>query len=194
MTGEREAQRSIRFRRLTAEEEELWSTVARSIKPLRDKAVPVRHAREGARSLPKAAARPGTSAPASRVIRPSSAGMPTLIALRERQRLARGRAEIAARIDLHGLTQAEAHATLLPFLRRAQAGGAKFVLVVTGKGAPDLVRGTERGVLRRQVPLWLSLPEFRSLVLGFDRADSVHGGEGALYVRLRPGVGRDPEK
>jgi DNA-nicking Smr family endonuclease len=185
MTGEKEAQRSVRMRRLTAEEEELWSIVARSVKPLRDKAVPVRHAREGARSLPKTAALPGTSAPTSRVIRPSNAGMPTPIALRERQRLTRGRAEIAARIDLHGLTQAEAHATLLPFLRRAQAGGAKFVLVITGKGAPDLVHGAERGVLRRQVPLWFSLPEFRNLVLGFDRADIVHGGEGALYVRLR---------
>jgi DNA-nicking Smr family endonuclease len=186
MIRQKETPRSLRLRRLTAEEEELWSTVARSIKPLRDKAVPVRRAREGAHSLQKTAPPGGTAAPAIPVLRPSSGGMPVPLALRERQRLARGRAEIAARIDLHGLTQAEAHATLLPFLRRAQAGGAKFVLVITGKGAPDLVRGgTERGVLRRQVPLWLALHEFRSLVLGFDRADTVHGGEGALYVRLR---------
>jgi DNA-nicking Smr family endonuclease len=52
--------------------------------------------------------------------------------------------------------------------------------VITGKG-----RGAEPGVLRRQVPQWLGLPEFRSLVLGFEDAHVTHGGEGALYVRLR---------
>jgi DNA-nicking Smr family endonuclease len=40
-------------------------------------------------------------------------------------------------------------------------------------------------VLRRQVPQWLGLPEFRSLVVGFEDAHVAHGGEGALYVRVR---------
>jgi DNA-nicking Smr family endonuclease len=35
------------------------------------------------------------------------------------------------------------------------------------------------------VPLWLMLPELRSLVVGFESASVRHGGEGALYVRLR---------
>ena len=103
---------------------------------------------------------------------------------REKQLLARGRVRIDARIDLHGMTQAEAHGTLRRFLLRSQANGARFVLVITGKGAPDAPRG-ERGVLRQQVPLWLALPEFRRHVLGFDVAHTGHGGEGALYVRLR---------
>ena len=67
------------------------------------------------------------------------------------------------------MTQSEAHAALVRFLRRAQADGARMALVVTGKGA-----GTrrarcrdERGVLRRQVPLWLALPEFRPFIVGF---------------------------
>ena len=38
---------------------------------------------------------------------------------------------------------------------------------------------------RRQVPQWLSLPEFRALVVGFEEAHIGHGGEGALYVRIR---------
>jgi DNA-nicking Smr family endonuclease len=106
------------------------------------------------------------------------------MARRERQDLARGRAAVDARIDLHGMTQAEAYGALLRFLHRAQASGAKFVLVITGKGAPP---GTHegRGILRRQVPLWLGLPEFRVCVLGFDVAAVGHGGDGALYVRLR---------
>jgi len=106
-----------------------------------------------------------------------------------KQRVARGRDPIEARLDLHGMTQMQAHAELLRFLRRAQADGARTVLVVTGKGFRS--RGgkhdadREPGVLRRQVPMWLALPEFRLLVVGFDDAHAGHGGQGALYVRLR---------
>jgi DNA-nicking Smr family endonuclease len=101
---------------------------------------------------------------------------------RMRQRVARGREQIDARIDLHGLTQSEAHAALARFVSSAAARGARLVLVITGKGG----RGDgERGVLRRQVPHWLALPEFRDLVGGFEDAHVAHGGAGALYVRLR---------
>jgi DNA-nicking Smr family endonuclease len=101
---------------------------------------------------------------------------------RLKQRVARGKQAIDARLDLHGLTQSEAHAVLLRFLRNAQARDARLVLVITGKG----VRGDgERGVLKRQVPHWLGLPEFRSLIVGFEDAHVAHGGEGALYLRVR---------
>jgi DNA-nicking Smr family endonuclease len=83
---------------------------------------------------------------------------------------------------LHGLTQAEAHDALLAFLHTAQTRGAKLVMVITGKG-----RGGEGGALKRQVPLWLALPEFRAMVVGFDDAHQRHGGEGALYLRVRKG-------
>ena len=58
------------------------------------------------------------------------------------------------------------------------------MLVITGKGKVGGAE-SERGVLRRQVPQWLSLPEFRALVVGFEEAHIGHGGEGALYVRVR---------
>ena len=83
------------------------------------------------------------------------------------------------------MTQAQAHVALLRFLQRSQAAGAKIVLVITGKGA----RGSgEPGVLRRQVPLWLNLPEFRDMIVGFEAAAIAHGGDGAMYVRLRRGA------
>jgi DNA-nicking Smr family endonuclease len=104
---------------------------------------------------------------------------------RLKQRVARGREPIDARLDLHGMTQREAHAELLHFLHRAQASGAKTALVVTGKGGRNA--DSRPGVLKRQVPMWLALPEFRLLVVGFDDAHVGHGGEGALYVRLRRG-------
>jgi DNA-nicking Smr family endonuclease len=102
---------------------------------------------------------------------------------RMRQRVARGRETIDGRLDLHGLTQSEAHAALLHFLRQASARGARLVLVITGKGRAGA--GGERGILRRQVPQWLGLPELRAYVIGFEDAHVAHGGEGALYVRLR---------
>jgi DNA-nicking Smr family endonuclease len=105
-----------------------------------------------------------------------------------KRRLARGTVEIDARLDLHGKTQAQAHSALLRFLHRAQGDGARFVLVITGKGMRD--DGGERGVLKRQVPLWLKLPEFRACVVGFEDAHTGHGGEGALYVRIRKPDGR----
>jgi DNA-nicking Smr family endonuclease len=112
--------------------------------------------------------------------------MPPLVSLdrRERSRLSRGRSEIDARIDLHGMTQLRAHRALLDFLQRAHSDGLTFVLVITGKGTIG-AGNSERGVLRRQVPQWLSLPEFRALVVGFEQAHLGHGGEGALYVRIR---------
>jgi DNA-nicking Smr family endonuclease len=174
-------------RRLTEEEERLWAVVARSIKPLRagkraSMAAGSKPSPQAARPLKKAVADHPPPAAAHHPKPPASA---MAIARREKQQLARGKTEIGGRIDLHGMTQAQAHDALLRFLRRYQAEGAKFVLVITGKGSAGAVARGERGVLRRQVPLWLGLPEFRVCVLGFDVAHVGHGGEGALYVRLR---------
>jgi DNA-nicking Smr family endonuclease len=106
------------------------------------------------------------------------------IGRRERAQLSRGHKEIDARLDLHGMTQTRAHRALSDFLHRAHSNGLTFVLVITGKGSAAAAH-SGRGVLRRQVPQWLSLPEFRNLVIGFEEAHIGHGGEGALYVRIR---------
>ena len=111
--------------------------------------------------------------------------MPPLAALgrRTKQRVGRGKEAIDGRLDLHGLTQREAHTTLLRFLQAASHRDARLVLVITGKGAGN----GERGVLKRQVPQWLELPEFRKWVIGFENAHVAHGGDGALYVQVRRG-------
>jgi DNA-nicking Smr family endonuclease len=100
-------------------------------------------------------------------------------------RLKRGQQPIDARLDLHGLTQEEAHRRLDVFLAEAQVRGHRCVLVITGRG---LVRG---GVLRRMVPRWLTEPPNRDRVLSYSPARIQHGGEGALYllVRRRGGAG-----
>jgi DNA-nicking Smr family endonuclease len=177
---------SPRRRTLSAEERELWDLVAKQVKPLRKHRVQAQAALR-AEPSPAAAAmrpapspRPAAAAPVPRVAKPA---MPPLAPLgkRERAKLSRGRSEIEARLDLHGMTQMRAHRALTGFLHRAHHDGLTFVLVITGKGRS----GGESGVLRRQVPEWLSLPEFRAFVVGFEEAHIGHGGEGALYVRIR---------
>jgi DNA-nicking Smr family endonuclease len=123
------------------------------------------------------------------MLAPAAAKSPPFAPLgrRLKRKIARGREQIDARIDLHGLTQTEAHAALMRFLHRAQADGAGIVLVVTGKGSQARDAAFARGVLKRQVPMWLALPEFRPLIVGFEDAHTGHGGQGALYVRLRRG-------
>lgn len=97
------------------------------------------------------------------------------------RKLTSGRVALEARIDLHGMAEAEAHAVLLDFLRRSWRGGARHVLVITGKGSS----GGSRGVLKRMVPRWLSQPDFAAYVAGHAQAGRGHGGEGALYIRLK---------
>ena len=179
-------ERRRRKRTLSEEERALWESVAGQVKPLRKKPRPLTlkagesTPEKPARAAPALPPRPATAAKGSR-----KPALPPLLALarRERSRLSRGSSKIDARIDLHGLSQARAHRALLSFLQAAQADGLTFVLVITGKGSGE--REGERGVLRRQVPHWLSLPEFRALVVGVTPAHLYHGGEGALYLRIR---------
>ena len=97
------------------------------------------------------------------------------------RKIAKGRIDIEARIDLHGLTQHEAHGLLYSFLVNAHARGLRHVMVITGKGRS---RGSE-GILKQAVPHWFSTPLFRMLVSAYEDAARHHGGHGALYVRLR---------
>ena len=173
----------MRRRSLSDDERVLWSTVTRSIAPLKGRRraeSPVDIAPLETKSKPRPIASPAATALPQRVAPPPLAPMDR----RTKQRLARGTTEIGGRLDLHGLTQAEAHGALTRFLHNAQARDVKIVLVITGKGGSD---GEGRGVLKRQVPLWLEGPELRSLVVGFESAGIGHGGAGALYVRVRRG-------
>lgn len=157
----------------TPEELHLWGKVAATVHPLQG------------RSEPRMA-RPQTLDAPARIEpkRPDAAARPTRSAVdgiepNRRQRIAREREEIGARIDLHGMTQDRARAALAAFLRQAWDNGWRAVLVVTGKG----VQGD--GVLRRRAPDWLGAPELSHIVAGLSEAARHHGGAGALYVALK---------
>ena len=178
-----------RSRLLGDDERALWDIVTKSIAPLRRR-------KAAAVAPPAVEIAESDEKPKGRGVRaalPSPPSLPPatpppLAALdrRTKQKVARGKEPIDVRIDLHGMTQAQAHRALARFLANAQRDGARIVLVITGKGArPSDDPHGERGVLKRQVPLWLESAELRPFVIGFEAAGVRHGGQGAIYVRVR---------
>lgn len=170
-----------RNRDLTEDERILWNLVARTAHPLKGKSLP-----------------PSPAAPEEPVMAKQPVGAPTAATpaakapVQDRRqihhldrvtqkKISKGRLPLEARIDLHGLRQDEAYGLLLSFLNRAHASGIRYVLVITGKGRSS----ASDGVLRRSVPSWFATTPFRPLVSGYEDAARNHGGEGALYVRLR---------
>lgn len=168
---------------ITAEDHALWAHVVKSAKPLPGRVLPEAPDAPAQPEPPRAAGQPLLVLPAE----PKARSLPPLSGIEKRmvKEVARGQRAIDARIDLHGMRQAEAHAALVGFIHRAHAGGAKLVLVITGKGGGLDAFGEERGVLKRLVPHWLADPVLRRMIIGFESAGRGHGGEGALYVRIR---------
>lgn len=181
-----------RRRELSAEERELWGRITRSTRPLfaGSEAIPAEADRVGDAGAPPERPRRPAQAPGHTARRPEALPVGS-IDRRTEQRLRRGAIDIDGRLDLHGLTQRRAHAALCHFVGMAQKRGWRTVLVITGKGGPetgrdhDNVTGEGRGVLNRQVPMWLNSAEVRPFVSGFSAAHPRHGGRGALYVRIR---------
>ncbi len=106
---------------------------------------------------------------------------------RQAERLRKGRLPIEGRLDLHAMTQAQAQGALERFIIDAAARGKRCLLVITGKGRDREVGHSleNRGVLHRQVPLWLNQPPLRGRILSFTYAQPKDGGSGALYVLLK---------
>lgn len=182
-----------RKRDIRDEERALWDEVTRDVRRLRAQkaakaAADKKRHKEATPALPSpvAAVRMPVK-PAART--PSGFGIDGSTATK----LKRGKIEPDAKLDLHGMTQAQAHDRLASFLRRAFEHELRCVLVVTGKGAPAarepagfaLHERSKAGVLRTMVPRWLEEAGLRPLIVGVQAAHQRHGGEGALYVYLR---------
>lgn len=176
---------------LSPEDRALWAQVTKTLTPLSPDRVVHDEPENAKDGLPDKKTGKPKSETATAIRAPKQADKspspPPLHRLdnRSRRKLARGVKTIDARIDLHGLTQHQAHERLRGFLYDAQARGSKLVLVITGKGGSGQGFMDERGVLRRVVPQWLAMPDMRSIVLGYEEAHATHGGSGALYVRIR---------
>lgn len=190
-----------RRRPLRPDEEDLWQTVARSARPLRPAKIRLPDAHRPvepiAQTLP-APVEPPRPIPAFRIgeargataTPPSRAPAEPALRMDAKAfaRLSRGKIAPEARIDLHGMTLAEAQPELTRFILDSHARGRRLVLVITGKGRPAEDIGPiplRTGVLRQQLPLWLSREPLRSVVLQTAEAHVRHGGGGAFYVYLR---------
>ncbi|WP_417465674.1 Smr/MutS family protein [Kordiimonas sp.] len=179
---------------LSARDLEIWRKVTETVTPL--------------------GGRPDTPPPPARsrpLIRQEAEGLPyewhtrtspkpeARIDRRMQRQIATGRQEVDRSVDLHGMTQDRAFATLRRTIEGAIRRGDKTLLVVTGKGGKrfaqtDATPAAYRtrndfdqhgGVLRRMVPLWLEGPELKPFIQSYGSAAQEHGGDGALYVILR---------
>lgn len=191
-----------RPRNLTEEEKSLWKKVADNterLHPSRPIITPLQ--KEPTRSVPNV---PDVKHPQFRVGQAAASYQPRhdiapsiadhvaaqSLAMDKKTfgRMRKGRLSPEARIDLHGMTIAQAQPVLTEFIMKAASEQKRLVLVITGKGkhrddgGPIPVR---HGVLRHQVPHWLQTPPLRSLVLQLTEAHLKHGGQGAYYVYLR---------
>ncbi len=133
-----------------------------------------------------------TAPPAPHKLQPSLSdrlnSAPVQMDKRSFSKMKRGKMKPEGRIDLHGMTLDRAHPALIRFILSAQASGKRLVLVITGKGKRSEEDGPiprPRGVLRHQVPAWLTSPPMAQAVLQISPAHISHGGEGAYYVYLR---------
>ncbi len=172
---------------LAVEDRILWEKVARTVKPLgpAQPGLMPSDSVDFAALLDTPKAEPALISPAKTVLSSvkavKSLKSPDPIDAPVQRRIAKGKLAIEARIDLHGMTQDEAHGLLMSFIRQAAGRHLRTVLVITGKGGSP----KSEGVLKRAVPLWLSQPGFAVHVSGFADAAQSHGGAGALYVRLK---------
>lgn len=177
-------------RKLSEEERQLLDAAMKGVRVSKKRAAKAARAPAKANSAPPTARPP--SAPKPEPAKRQSKGPLPAIDRRAEQNLKRGKTEISATLDLHGMKQVEAHHALVRFIAQSAAHGHKAVLVITGKGSAknsdDKIMPSERrGVLKTQVPLWLEEPGVRHYVVGLRAAGPRHGGSGALYVLLRKG-------
>jgi len=204
-----------RRRGLTEEDRALWKRVAASVTPQTSQSSgkraepdpapadpPVPSAVHDMPPVPKPVIRPKPSAfrigekaqprtPGHELAPTAGAELraqPVRMDRKAHKRMTRGKLEPEARIDLHGMTLAEAHPELLDFIARAYGRGMRLVLVITGKGREREEPGpipVPRGILKTQVPRWLQSGPLRLMVLQVTEAHQSHGGTGAYYVYLR---------
>lgn len=193
-----------RRRSLRPEEEELWHAVARTANPFKGRNRLVLPETPAAVSASKPTAPPvpqplprftlgekartHTAHHIAPSLSESLSAAPLQMDAKTHGKMTRGKLLPEARLDLHGMTLAEAHPELIRFILNAQSAGLRLVLVITGKGKRGQDTGPipqRMGALRHQVPQWLRLSPLGPAVLQVTEAHLKHGGTGAYYVYLR---------
>ncbi len=194
-----------RNRKLSEEDKTLWAAVARTVTPVhpeplnrpepekptvrsKSKPKPAFHIQDFRVGQTATSQLPGSQLAPSVSERLASA--PVQMDHGTHKKMVRGKLKPEGRIDLHGMTLAQAHPALTEFILNAHGAGKRLVLVITGKGKDRDDHGPipiRRGILKHQVPNWLTMPPLGRVVLDMREAHLRHGGTGAYYVYLRRG-------
>lgn len=172
--------------KISPEDADLWHAVTKDVIPIKKKSLPppetppvqVHKKNQTISSSPSY-----VSPPISRSVRAKD------LDRRTKEKLVKGKMDIEGKLDLHGMTQAQAHEALSRFILKSHQAGKRCVLVITGKGKKNAHSEEEsqntRGILRRRLPEWISHPDLHDLVLSIETAQPKHGGAGAVYLYLR---------
>lgn len=195
-------------RPLKPDERDLWRRYTKTVSPLRTDlptdyfAPPQMAALDGSAAKGKSALKSSTRAVMMPPVLPRKPSAPPQNRMgyagldgATQRRLRRGRAQVDATLDLHGMRQAEAHVALNTFVLRAKDRGHRCILIITGKGTriggamgaarANPYEAQEPGVLRTRLRQWLAQEPLRGLVFGIEEAHPRHGGSGAFYVFIR---------
>ena len=162
-------------------ERELWRAAMRDVAKLPATEAPTSDAPSSEVSVERGQTVPRAVIPTKKMLPALTHDAAPGLDRRSVERLRGGELRIEARLDLHGMTQGEAHRALGDFVAHAHRAGLRCVLVITGKGG----RGSGDGVLRAAVPRWLNEAPNRAALLAFAPAQPRDGGTGALYLLLR---------
>ncbi len=163
---------------LTDGDVEAWAAYARHVAAFPGRALP---------ALAPELAQPAATPPAPGIERPVRKVTAADVAVGEHPagldkaswtRLRTGKLLPERTIDLHGRTAQHAFVALQAFLLRAHAERVRCVEVITGRGS-----GEQGGVIRRELPLWLILPQLRPLVLAVTHPHSANVGSVRLLLR-----------
>ncbi len=196
--------------KLSDEDREIWSRVARTTDPLHplDPPAPPPEFQPDPVTVSAPLARVAVARPLRPLTRIGGAGFEARVTVnlatdpmraaetpgnqmdrRNFERLRKGKMRPDARLDLHGMTADQAHGELVAFIHRCHAAGKRLALVITGKGNTTRDEGgimpTRQGLLRHSLPHWLDAPHLRPMILEITPAHARHGGGGAYYVYLR---------
>jgi DNA-nicking Smr family endonuclease len=171
----------LRTRGLSESDRALWAEYATRLVPLPGRAV-AKEPTPPAATPPSAPPQPRSAVPATaprKIVAPLTVGdQPGGIDKATWQRFRTGKLVAMRRLDLHGMTAQRAFHALVSFLRSAHADQVRCVEVVTGRGS-----GETGGVIRREFPHWLNLPEIRPLILGAAHPHALNPGSVRLYLR-----------
>lgn len=175
------------MRKLNPEDRRLWDFVTRSVTPLKPRHAAVDSFDQAPTPQPRATDPVKSTAVSLRQThhQPLHVGRLVDLDAATAKKFRKGHMPCDARLDLHGLTLAQAHSALVHFIRSQSERGSRSVLVITGKGAVDPNTERPRGRIKAELMHWLNAAPLRHVILAVTEANPKQSTGGAVYILLK---------